>query len=123
MASAAWINIKTRLNAALSELRDVFITAFWQTFGLHGLGAAARGRLMLRKAIDQMHREWSFACGVHNLKATPQNLSEFIQKTYDVPFDMPDSDDGRTFNRAELEKVFAAVSRVLIGRGQVGLTS
>jgi hypothetical protein len=123
MASTAWINIKTRLSAALSELRDAFIAAFWQTFGLHGLGATARGRLMLRKAIDEMHRQWSTACGIYNMTATPQNVSQFIKGTYDVPFDMPDDPNGRTLNRAELDKVFAAVSRVLISRGQFGLTS
>jgi hypothetical protein len=123
MASAPWINIKTRWNAACSEAADAMIAAIFATIGLHGFGAAARGRLMLRKAIDEMHRQWNTACGVYNMTATPQNVSQFIQGTFNVPFDMPDSPDGRTLDRAELDKVFAAVSRVLIGRGQFQLTS
>jgi hypothetical protein len=40
MASAAWINIKTRWNAAWSEASDAMIAAFFATIGLNGFGAA-----------------------------------------------------------------------------------
>jgi hypothetical protein len=121
MASSTWINIKTRWNAMLSELRDAFIVAFWQTFGLHSLGAAASGRLTLRKATNEMHRQWAFASGVHHLKPTPQNVSRFIQDTFDIPFEMPDGSDGRTLNRAERELIFTAVSKVLVAQGRFQL--
>ncbi len=47
VSSAVSDDLKTRWDATLSSLRDATIAGFWQTFGLHGLGAAARDRLML----------------------------------------------------------------------------
>lgn len=121
MASEIWNDLKSRRDATLASVRDATIAGFWQTFGLHGFGAAARERLMLRKATDEMHRLWDAASGEDHLRPTPQNVSGFIQDTFDLPFEMSDDAEGNTLTRAQRERIFTEVSKILISQGRFEL--
>jgi hypothetical protein len=123
MASEWWTDIEARWKASRAQLYNITVCAFHHAIGSSG-GAEAQGRLLKRKTISLIHRQWEFACGAQNLEPTFRDVSRFVMITYNIPITIPQkrSDDPMNWailrmNWALRDTYFETVATVLIARG------